>query len=110
MFFFCRKRTQKEWAFVTGVPACGLPSFLSLARTAQAARALTAALKSRTVRKIYWAVTVGTPDPQEGRIVAPLAKGEGPDGERMMVNEERGDSARTKIGRASWRARGCPSM
>lgn len=68
---------------------------LMLARTAQAARALTAALKGRTVRKIYWAVTVGTPEPAAGRIVAPLIKGEGPDGERMMVNEERGDSART---------------
>ena len=60
---------------------------LVLGRTAAAARALTAAFRHRDARKIYWALTVGVPDPMEGRIDAPLDKAPGARGEKMAVVE-----------------------
>lgn len=47
---------------------------LLLARTAAAARSLTAAFRGKDVRKLYWAVVVGVPKPAAGRIDLPLAK------------------------------------
>ena len=44
---------------------------LVLARSQAAARKLTAAFKDKTARKIYWAVTVGAPKMNEGKIDAP---------------------------------------
>ena len=35
---------------------------LVLARTAKAARALTASFKTKSVRKLYWAIVVGAPN------------------------------------------------
>lgn len=58
-----------------------------LARTAAAARHLTAAFRSRRARKLYWAVTVGAPPAASGRIERPVAKLPGPAGERMVVDE-----------------------
>ncbi len=46
---------------------------LLLARTAAAARTLTAAFRGRDAKKLYWAIVVGAP-PQEGRIAVPLAR------------------------------------
>jgi 23S rRNA pseudouridine955/2504/2580 synthase len=67
---------------------------LALARTASAARALTALFRGRTVRKIYWAIAVGVPHPLQGVIDAALAKEEGTKGERMAHSED-GDEAVT---------------
>ena len=47
---------------------------LLLARTGAAARALTAAFRGKTARKLYWAAVVGVPRPAAGRIDAPLVK------------------------------------
>jgi len=47
---------------------------LLLARTAAAARDLTAAFRGKNVRKLYWAAVVGVPKPAAGRIDLPLAK------------------------------------
>ena len=56
------------------------------------------AFRSRSARKIYWALVAGVPRPHQGRISTYLAKGGGPDGERMRVakhGEEGADHAIT---------------
>lgn len=68
---------------------------LVLARTAGAAAKLTAAFRSKSVRKLYWAIVVGLPLAPAGRIVLPLAKHRTADGERMVVDDVAGDSAVT---------------
>ncbi|WP_137180063.1 RluA family pseudouridine synthase [Roseomonas sp. AR75] len=66
---------------------------LVLARTPAAAAHLAAAFRGRDVRKTYWAVTVGEPTPQAGRIDLPLVKQGGPRGERTAPAED-GEGAR----------------
>jgi 23S rRNA pseudouridine955/2504/2580 synthase len=63
---------------------------LLLARNTAAARKLTATFRTRAARKYYWAVTVGVPDPVQGRIDMALAKQGGPRGERVAVDDEDG--------------------
>ena len=58
---------------------------LVLARTRAAARALTAAFRSKDTRKLYWAAVVGRPTPAEGRIDLPLGKHSGADGRDRMA-------------------------
>ncbi|CCQ74573.1 RluA family pseudouridine synthase [Magnetospira sp. QH-2] len=70
---------------------------LVLARSAKVARELTALFKSREARKLYWAVVVGIPSPDQGRIVAPLVKLPGKAGERVVVDEEQGKKAETEF-------------
>jgi len=70
---------------------------LVLARTAAAARQLTAAFRGREARKTYWAAVVGVPEPARGRIDLPLAKrsaGQG-GGEKMTGAREAGRPAVT---------------
>ncbi len=59
---------------------------LLLARTRQAAAALTGAFRSRETRKIYWAAVAGVPHPKMGTIRFGLVKapgrGKGGEGER----------------------------
>ncbi|MCP4821119.1 MAG: RluA family pseudouridine synthase, partial [Shimia sp.] len=50
---------------------------LLLARTRKAAQALTAALRHRETRKIYWAVVAGVPTPYLGEIKYGLVKAPG---------------------------------
>lgn len=47
---------------------------LLLAKNVFAAAKLTAAFRLRETRKVYWAVTLGTPRPVQGRIDLPLKK------------------------------------
>jgi 23S rRNA pseudouridine955/2504/2580 synthase len=71
---------------------------LVLARNAGAAARLAALFRGRDLKKIYWAVVVGAPVPERGDIRLPLAKRIGRPGEgeeRMVVDEEEGQSART---------------
>jgi 23S rRNA pseudouridine955/2504/2580 synthase len=49
---------------------------LLVAKTRFAAAALSKAFRSRSARKIYWALVVGVPKPQQGRISTYLAKQE----------------------------------
>jgi len=81
---------------------------LLLARHAQAAAELTAAFRRKDCRKTYWAIVVGVPKPERGRIDLALAKLPGRAGERMEVDEE-GKEAVTEYsvvdragGRAAW--------
>lgn len=64
----------------SGVIAVGL--------TRQAASALAAAFRGRDVRKLYWAIVVGTPPRRRGSVDLALAKRAGPAGERAVVAED----------------------
>lgn len=73
---------------------------LVLARNQQAARKLTEAFRDKTTRKIYWAVTVGAPKMNQGKIDAPLAKQSVAAvgrraAERVQIDEEEGKDALT---------------
>lgn len=62
---------------------------LLLARTRAAAKALTAAMRHRETRKIYWAIVAGVPTPYLGEIRYALVKagghGKGGEGEKMIA-------------------------
>ena len=66
-----------------------------LARTAASARRLGKAFAGRDVRKVYWAITVGRPEQDQGRINLPLAKNMGKGRERVGVDEDAGKNAIT---------------
>lgn len=59
---------------------------LVLAKTAFAATRLAAAFRARDTRKLYWAVTIGAPKPQQGRIDLPLKRAGA-----LMVGADAGD-------------------
>ena len=56
---------------------------LALARTAPAAARLGKAFRGRKVAKLYWALVVGAPERERGRIESALAKKAGARGERV---------------------------
>jgi 23S rRNA pseudouridine955/2504/2580 synthase len=66
---------------------------LLIAKTRLAAAALAKTFRSRSARKIYWALVAGVPRPHQGRISGFLAKGGGPGGERMRVVRHGDDDA-----------------
>ncbi|MFN4089189.1 MAG: RluA family pseudouridine synthase [Alphaproteobacteria bacterium] len=66
-----------------------------LARSARAADRLGRAFRGRDARKVYWAITVGVPNPRQGRIDLPLAKTGGRGYEKMSPDPEEGRSAIT---------------
>jgi 23S rRNA pseudouridine955/2504/2580 synthase len=70
---------------------------LVVARSARAAGHFAKTFSSRTARKVYWALVIGVPSPEEGQIDAPLAKQPGSGGEKMHVDEENGQAARTRF-------------
>jgi 23S rRNA pseudouridine955/2504/2580 synthase len=68
---------------------------LVLARSAAVAAKLGEAFRSKDVRKVYWAMVVGTPKPRSGKIDQKLAKLPGKDGERMAPDDDEGERALT---------------
>jgi 23S rRNA pseudouridine955/2504/2580 synthase len=64
---------------------------LVVARTRLAAQKLTAAFRTRSTRKIYWALVMGVPKPKQGRISTWLAREEGE--ERMKVARHGSDDS-----------------
>ncbi|QZH73849.1 MAG: RluA family pseudouridine synthase [Erythrobacter sp.] len=68
---------------------------LLVARSASSAAFFAKRFASRGAQKIYWALVVGVPDVHEGTIDAPLAKQPGSGGEKMHVDTENGQTART---------------
>lgn len=80
---------------------------LLVARTARAAAYFSKSFSGRTAKKVYWALIMGVPSADEGLIDAPLAKQPGTGGEKMHVDEENGQLAKTRwrvIDRAGNRA------
>lgn len=68
---------------------------LLLGRSSKAAAKLTEAFRSKTARKIYWAIVVGAPEPEMGRIDLALSKLPGQKGERMVADPDGGKRAIT---------------
>jgi 23S rRNA pseudouridine955/2504/2580 synthase len=66
---------------------------LLVAKTRFAASALTGAFRSRSARKIYWAMVAGVPKPKQGRISTYLAKEEREDDSFMRVAEHGDEGA-----------------
>ncbi|CAM5768819.1 pseudouridine synthase [Labrys miyagiensis] len=58
---------------------------LVLAKTRKAASDLGAIFRTRSARKIYWALVKGVPSPKQGRISLFLSKQLGMDGEKVRV-------------------------
>ncbi|WP_334185747.1 RluA family pseudouridine synthase [Novosphingobium sp.] len=82
---------------------------LLIARTPGSAAFFSKRFSGRTAKKIYWALVVGVPSINDGMIELPLAKQPGTGGEKMHVDEEGGQSARTRYrvldragNRAAW--------
>jgi 23S rRNA pseudouridine955/2504/2580 synthase len=71
---------------------------LVVARTAAAAAFLTRAFREKTTRKTYWAVVVGRPKINQGRIDLALAKLPGHTGERVRPDADEGRRAVTYYG------------
>jgi len=69
---------------------------LLIARTPGSAASFSKRFSGRSARKVYWALVVGVPDVKEGTIDAPLAKQPGSGGEKMHVDEEEGQPAKTR--------------
>ncbi|USI72390.1 RluA family pseudouridine synthase [Sphingomonas morindae] len=69
---------------------------LLLARSARAAAAFSKSFSSRTARKVYWAIVIGVPSPEDGLIDLPIAKQPGTGGEKMHVSEEAGLPSRSR--------------
>ncbi|WNO54545.1 RluA family pseudouridine synthase [Stakelama saccharophila] len=69
---------------------------LLVARTARAAAYFSKHFSGRSARKIYWALIVGVPEIADGVIDLPLSKQPGTGGEKMHVDEENGQPARTR--------------
>ena len=71
---------------------------LLLARSADIARKLGRMFQCRDMKKIYWAITSPPPMDMEGEIKAPLIKGtEGPNKDKMLVDEKEGQKAFTNF-------------
>ncbi len=69
---------------------------LLLARSPGNAAYFSKRFSGRTARKIYWAIIMGVPDIADGVIELPLAKQPGSGGEKMTVDEENGQNAKTR--------------
>ncbi len=69
---------------------------LLLARSSKAAAHFAKAFASRTARKVYWALVVGVPAIDDGIIELPLGKQPGTGGEKMHVDHENGQTAKTR--------------
>ena len=68
---------------------------LLVARTPGSAASYSKRFSGRSAQKIYWALVVGVPDVKQGSIDASIAKQPGSGGEKMHVDLEGGQTART---------------
>ncbi len=82
---------------------------LLTARTPGSAAFFSKRFSARSAKKVYWALIVGVPEVADGIIEAPIAKQPGTGGEKMCVDKENGQSAKTRYrvvdragNRAAW--------
>jgi 23S rRNA pseudouridine955/2504/2580 synthase len=68
---------------------------LLLGRSAASTARLAAAFRGHEVRKVYWALVVGTPRPRDGHIDLALSKRPRSGGERMKADPKSGKLAAT---------------
>ena len=66
---------------------------LVVAKTRKAASELARTFRSRSARKIYWALVYGVPSPAQGKISMWLKKTSTPDGEKMVPAQHGDDGA-----------------
>ena len=69
---------------------------LLIARTPGSAAFFSKRFSGRSAKKVYWALVVGVPDVAEGLIEAPISKQPGTGGEKMHIDMEGGQAAKTK--------------
>ena len=69
---------------------------LLVARTSRAAAFFAKTFSGRTAKKVYWALIVDVPSIEDGTVELPIAKQPGTGGEKMHVDEENGQTARTR--------------
>ena len=69
---------------------------LLIARTPGSAGFFSKRFAGRSAKKVYWALVVGVPEVREGTIDAALAKQPGSGGEKMHVDHEGGQPAKTR--------------
>lgn len=70
---------------------------LLVAKTRAAASHFGTVFRSRSARKIYWAVTIGVPNPRQGRISCFLTRQATQDGEQMVVVENGTEGAQHSV-------------
>lgn len=58
---------------------------LVIARRRSVASSLGRQFATRSVRKVYWALVRGVPKPPQGKVVTPLVKTAGPEGDRVRA-------------------------
>ena len=82
---------------------------LLTARTPGSAAFFSKRFSGRDAKKVYWALVVGVPEVQDGVIDAKLSKQPGTGGEKMHVDEQGGQTAKTRYrvvdragNRAAW--------
>ena len=68
---------------------------LLVARTGGSAAFFSKRFSGRSAKKIYWALVVGVPEVREGTIEAPIGKQPGSGGEKMHIDSENGQPAKT---------------
>ena len=69
---------------------------LLVAKTARAAGHFAKAFAGRGATKIYWALVTGVPSIEDGLVDLPLAKQPGTGGEKMHVDQESGQPAKSR--------------
>ena len=69
---------------------------LLIARTPGSAAHFSRRFAGRSAKKVYWALVVGVPEVRAGTIDAALAKQPGSGGEKMHVDHENGQAAKTR--------------
>ena len=72
---------------------------LLVAKSARAAGFFSKQFAERETRKIYWALVVGVPDLKDAFIDLPIGKQPGTGGEKMHVDEQEGQSAKSRFRR-----------
>lgn len=70
---------------------------LMCARELKTVQIMGRALKNKNIRKYYWGIVHGVPETNSGTIFGAIAKGEGDDKERMVLDDENGMKAQTEF-------------
>lgn len=70
---------------------------LMCARELRTVQIMGRALKNKNIRKYYWGIVHGVPETNNGTIFGAVARGDGTNKERMILDEENGMKAQTEF-------------